>query len=56
MRMPDKGWEAENGGKGRYLGQAAARPDVVDESCFFRSQADMIEGAKRKGWQTITKH
>lgn len=55
VKVPDSGWEAENGGRGRYIGQLADRPDKTESFAFCRSQREAIDKAKRKGWQTIHK-
>lgn len=54
-RVPDSGWESENGGRGRLIPQLAARPDVDDPNAYCRSRTEAIEKAKRQGWQNITK-
>ncbi len=51
----DETFHSENNGKGRYIGQLAARPDVVDPNAFCRSQNEAIEKAKRQGWADIQK-
>lgn len=55
VKVPDSGWQAENNGRGRYIGQLAARPDVDDPNAYCRSQAEAIEKAKRQGWKHISK-
>lgn len=48
----DSGWEAENGGRGRYIPQMAKSPN--DPRAYARSQNDAIEKAKRLGY-SVTK-
>ena len=54
-QIPDRGWESENNGRGRYIGQLAARADKTDPGAFCRSRTEAIEKAKRQGWKTIIK-
>jgi putative FmdB family regulatory protein len=55
VRVPDAGWQFENNGRGRYIGQLAAKPDVTDPNAFCRSRTDAVEKAKRQGWKNIEK-
>ncbi len=48
----DSGWENENGGRGRYIGQLGA---ADDPSAYCRSRSDIPERAKRAGFQRIEK-
>jgi hypothetical protein len=51
IRPPkDSGWESENGGRGRYIGQLG-KPN--DPKCYHRSVASAKEEARRQGWAQI---
>lgn len=46
--VPRGGMHLENGGRGAYIGQLAARPDVIEPDLYCTSQDQAIELAKRK--------
>lgn len=48
-RVPDRGWEYENNGRGRYIGQLAPRPDVKDPDAYCRSRRELVEKATKQG-------
>lgn len=54
-KIPDRGWEYENNGRGRYIGQLAPKADVVDPNAYCRSRTEAVEKAKRQGWNRIEK-
>lgn len=49
--VKDSGWESENGGRGRYIGQMADRQPwgKNDPNAYCRSRCDLKEKAKRRG-------
>jgi putative FmdB family regulatory protein len=52
--VKDSGWESENGGRGRYIGQMAERQPfgACDPNAYVKSRTDLKEKAKRKGATT----
>ncbi len=51
-RAVDQGWELENNGKGRFIGQLGA---VDDPNAYVSSRSQIPERAKRAGFQKIEK-
>lgn len=49
-RPRDSGWEAENGGRGRYIGQLGK---ITDPKCYHRSVTSAKEEARRQGFEHI---
>lgn len=55
VKVPDSGWEYENGGRGRFIGQLAKHSpcgngyDEKDPNAYCRSQREAITKAKDQG-------
>lgn len=47
----DAGWELENNGAGRYCPQLEQEPGKVTRDAHCRSRSELIEKAKRLGYE-----
>lgn len=50
LKIPDSGWENENGGKGRWISQLGKESD---RESYCRSRGEAVDKAKKQGFQTI---
>lgn len=48
VNIPGRDMHLQNGGRGAYIGQLAARPDIIEPDLYCTTQRQAIELAKRK--------
>lgn len=51
--VPDAGWESENRGLGHYCPQLETDTRKRSKDAFCRSRGELIEKAKRRGWEVF---